>query len=151
MMPPKKDVKGCIELRCSGLSSTVKTERHSCTRIRVLLTMQGWREPDRSCIGKSCLCPVFSSMEEPFPGGLCLGFPALKDGQDRCNLKCMPWRGVIREEMRALLSWQSADFVCMESCVRVTVPQNPEHGCMSVIIWGQVEIGSCSLLGTYRI
>ena len=47
MNPPNKDVRGFIELKCSGFSSTLKLERVSCTRIRVLL-MQDWKEPDSS-------------------------------------------------------------------------------------------------------
>lgn len=44
----KKDVRGFIELGYCGLSSTLELERNSCTRIRVLFMMEGWKEPDSS-------------------------------------------------------------------------------------------------------
>lgn len=71
-------------------------------------------------------------MEEPFPAWPMLRIPC-SQRWPRFASKYMPKREVFREELRASVSWLSAGSVCMKPCVRVTVPQNPECGCISVI------------------
>ena len=128
---PEKDVRGFIELGCSGLSSTGAGEGQLHRNQGPLLDGGLERARQQQCRNVLFYLLCFSNIQEIFPGGLCSELTVLKDGQDLPPSTC-------QGEGLTQRNWGSHSVgrvltVCMKPWVRVTVPENPENDCISVM------------------